>query len=93
MAELNIPTNQEDRKKLKAMIVEMTNTLSRVDAEREHLKEIAAVASDEFGIQKKIINKLARTMYKNNYTDLQQENQHFEFLYESLVDSNITPGE
>ena len=92
MTEMVVLSNAEDRRKLKAMIIEMTNTLSRVDAEREHLKEIASAAVDEFDIQKKLINKLARTMYKNNYADLQAENEHFEFLYESLVDGN-TQGE
>jgi len=87
MADLPIPSNAEDRRKLKAMIVEMTNALARVDAEREHLKEIASAAVEEFEIKKALINKLARTMYKNNYNDLQTENEHFEFLYESLVES------
>lgn len=86
----SVPSNKEDRRKLKAMIVEMTNALLRIDSERELLKEITSAASGEFGIQKKLINKLARTLYKNNYADLQSENEHFEFLYESLVDSNVT---
>jgi len=89
MADRPIPINAEDRRKLKAMIVEMTNALSRADAEREHMKEIASAAVEEFGIKKTLINKLARTMYKNNYLDLQTENEHFEFLYEALV----IPGE
>lgn len=87
---LSVPSSKEDRRKLKAMIVEMTNALLRVDSERELLKEICSAASEEFGIQKKTINKLARTLYKNNYADLQSENEHFEFLYEALVDSAVT---
>lgn len=93
MSDLNIPTNAEERKRLKAMIVEMTHALSRIDGEREHMKEIAGVAAEEFGLEKKIINKLARTMFKNNYASLQAENEHFEFLYEALVDSKATPEE
>ena len=91
MSDRNVPTNKEERTKLKAMIVEMTNVLSRVASEREHMKEIASVASEEFGLEKRLINKLARTMYKNNYADLQSENEHFEFLYEAIVDT--TAGE
>ncbi len=84
----NLPVqNPEDRKKLKAMIVEMTNVLSRIESEKEHMSEISDAVKEEFGVQKKITNKLARTMFKNNYADLQTENEHFEFLYESLVDS------
>ena len=82
-----IPTGEEERKKFKAMIVEMTNTLSRIDAEREHLKEIGTAAQDEFGIKKAMVNKIARTMYKQNYADIHAENEHFEHLYETITDS------
>jgi hypothetical protein len=93
MSDLNIPTNKEERTQLKAMIVEMTHCLSKIDAQREHMKEIAGVAAEEFGLEKKLINKLARTMFKNNYASLHAENEHFEFLYEALVDGKITPGD
>jgi len=83
---IDLPINPEDRKKLKAMIVEMTNVLSRIESEKEHMSEISDAVKEELGIQKKVTNKLARTMFKNNYADLQSENEHFEFLYESLVD-------
>lgn len=83
-----VPTGAEERKNFKAMIVEMTNTLSRIDAEREHLKEIGAAAQDEFGIKKSMVNKIARTMYKQNYADLHAENEHFEFLYEAITDTD-----
>lgn len=78
--------NQADRQKLKAMLVEMTNCLQRADDERESLKEIAENAEETFGVKKKLVAKLARTMYKHDYEDLQEENRHFEFLYESLVE-------
>jgi len=29
---------------------------------------------------------MARTMFKHNYADLQQESEHFEFLYEAVVE-------
>lgn len=86
MTDMAIPSGKEERRKLKTMIVEMTNVLSRIDSEREHYKEISSAANEEFEIEKKVINRLARTMYKNNYADLQAENEHFEFLYESLVE-------
>ena len=86
MSEHTIPSNPADRQKLKSMLVEMTNCLQRMGDERESVKEIAALAEEEFGIKKKVVNKLARTMYNHNYADLQSENEHFEFLYETLVE-------
>lgn len=91
--DLHVPSSPEDRRKLKAAIVEMTKSMLRMDTERDLLKEIAKTASEDFQIPKKIINKLARTMYKNNYNDLQAENEHFEFLYETLVNNSQKTGE
>ena len=79
------PSDPKERQKLKAMLVEMTHGYSKVDAERDAIKEIADEAVRQFEIPKKIINKLARTMYKRNYADLQAEQEDFETLYETLV--------
>lgn len=79
------PTDPKKLEQLKAMIVEMTHTFSKIDSEREHAKEIASAAAETFAIPKKMVNKIARTMYKHNYTDLQQENEQFELLYESVA--------
>ena len=81
--------NAKDLQALKAMIVEMTKCLKTVEDEREQMKEIAAAAEEKFGIKKKYINKVARTMYKHNYADLQAENDHFEDLYESIAEGKL----
>lgn len=90
-----VVTNEKDRKELKQMIVEMTNCLSKIDGEREQMKEIAAATEDKFNIKKKVLNKLARTMYKHSYADVQEENDHFSFLYESIFEGRLpdTDGE
>lgn len=80
-----VPSDPSERQKLKQMLSEMTHCLQRADAEREQMKEICDEAYTQFNIAKKTINKLARTMYKHSYADLQQENEDFEFLYEALV--------
>lgn len=81
----DVPTDPKKLEQLKAMIVEMTHSFSKIDSEREHSKEIASAAAETFTIPKKMVNKIARTMYKHNYSDLQQENEQFELLYESVV--------
>ena len=83
---MTIVVNEADRKALKAVIVEMTRGLQRIEHEREQMKADAAAAEDKFGIKKKYINKMARTMFKHNYADLQQETEHFEYLYEAVVE-------
>ena len=81
-----VPQDAGDRQKLKTMLVEMTHCLQRIDDERAQKKEIADAIKEQFDIKARTANKLASTMYKHNYADLQAENEHFESLYETLVD-------
>ena len=83
---MTIVVSAADRKALKSVIVEMTRCLERIDGERKQMRDDAEAAEDKFGIKKKYINKMARTMFKHNYADLQQESEHFEFLYEAVVE-------
>jgi len=84
---MSVPSSPSDRQKLKTMLTEMTHCLARMDAEREAKKEIATAIKEEFELAPKLINKLASTMYKRNYADLQAENEDFELMYETLVES------
>ena len=86
MSEITIPSNPADRKKLKEALVEMTRCLQKIDDEKLSMKDISDDAAAKFAIPKKIITKLARTMYKRNYDTLQTENEDFETLYEILVE-------
>ena len=82
----NVPTSPKDIQALKIMISEMTYCLEKIDAQRDQAKAIAASAAEKFDIAKKTVNKMARTMYKASYADLCAENEHFEHLYESVIE-------
>jgi len=84
-----VPSSTDDRVKLKGMLTEMTHCLQKMDFQRSAKKEIAAGIKEQFELTPKVINKLASTMYKRNYADLQQENEDFEDLYEILVNGKI----
>lgn len=85
-ADMTIPSGTSDRAEFKTMLVEMTKYLQQMDDLREDYKTVAAGAEEKFGIKKKLVSKLAKTMYKRNYQDLQQENEHFSHLYEVLIE-------
>lgn len=78
--------NAKQRVELKAMLVEMTRLFQINDDNKDAAKDIATAGEEKFGIKKKQINKLAKTMYKHNYADLQAENEHFEYLYEAVIE-------
>jgi len=90
---MSLPSNPNDRQKLKLAIGEITKCLLRIDSEREAMKEIISDASTKYGVDKKMIRKIATTMYKHNYADVQAENEEFETLYETLVEGRTDEDE
>ena len=84
-----VPASKDDRIKLKAMLTDITHCLAEMDRQRLVKKDATAGIKKQFELAPKVINKLASTMYKRNYADLQQENEDFEDLYEILVNGKI----
>ncbi len=85
----NIITDPAKVKQFKQVLVTITHYLQLMDDNREAIKETINEAADEYGVDKKHIRKLAKVMFMQNYADVQEENQHFEFLYEALVGGRI----
>lgn len=84
------PVDPVKRKALKDLIGEITNHLRTIDLQKEAIKDIVEAGEDAFGIQKKYLNKLARTVYKQNYDDIRQEASHFEDLYEAIAEGRVS---
>jgi len=86
----NVLSNPEELKKFKQTLVTVTHYLQIIDDQKEAIKETVEEAATLFNVDKRIIRKLANVMFKHNYADIQEENSHFEMLYEALVGGRIT---
>lgn len=80
-----IPSSPADRKQIRTMLEQMVNCLVRMDSERAAKKEISDEIHEKFGIPKKLINKMARTMHKHNFGEVAAEQADFEALYEQIT--------
>lgn len=85
----NILNDPDERKKFKSMLAVLTAHMRDIDIHRESVKETVADMSADYGLDKKVINKIAKTMYNHNYGSLQEENRHFETLYETVVEGKL----
>jgi hypothetical protein len=85
----NVLNSPEERKKFKAMLAVLTTHMRDIDVHRDSIKETVESMAADYGLDKKVINKLAKTMYKSNYGSLQEENNHFAMLYEILVEGKL----
>ena len=75
----------EDRKKIFAAIKEISNSMVRIESERDLIKDIVAITSEEFQLPKKIVNKMARTYYKQSFNQEQQDFSDFEEVYNAVT--------
>lgn len=80
-------SNPADRKKIRDALQEISNSLTRISAERDLIKDIKADLFDEYKhvLSKKQIGKMARVYHKQNFNEEQVESSQFEALYEEVV--------
>ncbi len=81
--------NPTIRSQFKASLAELTHYHRQADDIKEGLKESIIAVSQKYNVDKKLVRKLARTMYKANYGSLQEENRHFETIYELVVEGKL----
>lgn len=77
--------SKEDRKKIKDALQEVSNSLTRISAERDLIKDIVKDLSDKFQLPKRTVNKMARVYHKQNFTEEVASHEEFEAIYQEVV--------
>ena len=75
----------EDKKKVFDAVREISNSMTRIDAERDLIKDIVKDVSDNFQIPRKTVKKIAVTYHKQNLTQVEQEHEEFVELYDKVT--------
>lgn len=79
--------SKNDRKKLKKIVQELNDSLTRIAAEREFQKESIAAVSEEMGLDKKLIRRMAKTYFNASFNNEKEEHQSFEDFYELVINA------
>lgn len=74
-----------DREKILRMIKEISDSMTRIESERDLIKETINDMSDQFQLNKKYIRKMAKVYHKQNFQQEKQETEEFETLYEQVT--------
>lgn len=80
--------SQTDKDKLKGVIKELNDSMTRVAAEKEFQKEAITKVCEELGLDKKLIRRMAKTYFKANFNDEVEENNTFEDFYTTIMNIN-----
>jgi hypothetical protein len=75
----------EDAKKLKSALQDMSNSMFRVESERQLQKDVKNDICKELDIPKKVFSRLAKTFHKNNYVEEVEDNDRFEKIFEGII--------
>jgi hypothetical protein len=79
---VNIKNNKQD---ILNCLGEISNSLTRIEAERDLIKEVLTRMQDEFEIPKKLSRKLAKTYHKRNFEEEVATNNDFVETYETVT--------
>lgn len=83
-------SNPEDKRKIKSALTDASDSMYRIAAERDNIKEIINTVSKDYNIPKKIVSKMVKTYHKESYDKERAEADDFENYYESIVGNTTT---
>ena len=81
-----IPSNTNDRKKIKDAIFEGATLMEKQKYVGESIKDIIDMLHEEYEMPKTLVRKAMRTCHKDNYSEEVAQSAAFEVFYENIMD-------
>ena len=85
MSNVVIPSDDETKKRIRGALEEISNSMTRMGAERDLIKNILQDVEDDTQVPKKYLRKMANIFHKQNLNEVKTENDDIETLYETVV--------
>jgi len=82
---VNALSNPADREKLLKVLKECSNSMTRMEGERDYIKEATTNIAKELQLSKKLVAKMVKVYHKQNYDEEVAVHEQFESLYETVV--------
>lgn len=82
---INQISSEVDRKKLFDAIVECSNSMVRIEGEKDFIKEATKKVCEDLKLPKRLVNRLVKVYHKQNYDEEVATHEQFEQLYETIV--------
>lgn len=76
---------EQDKKELRGVFQEISNSMTRMNAEKDYIKESINAASEKYQLNKKFLRKMAKVYHQNNFTDEVSDMEEFQTLYETII--------
>lgn len=87
---MNHKFTEEQRKQIRNCLSELSNSYTRIEAERDLVKEIIERMSDEFSISKRLARRLAKIYHKRNIAEEIASAEELTETYDEVVGVGTT---
>ena len=77
--------SEPDKEKLFKVIQECSNSMVRIDGEKDYIREAIAETAKNMQLPKKLVARLIKVYHKQNYDEEVAVHEQFETLYETVV--------
>lgn len=77
----------DDMKGIKQGLTTITDSMSRIQAEKESISDVIGAIHDQYKLPPKIIRRMAKTMYKQSFEVESSEYKEFEAIYIGLTET------
>ena len=82
---INQLSNKNDRDKLLKVLKECSDSLTRIDGEKDLIREAVTDICKQLQLPKRLVNRMVKVYHKQNYDEEVAVHEQFETLYETVV--------
>lgn len=80
-----IPSNPEDRVKIRKSMEEISNVMTMIEAKREFIKEEIKALSEKYELPTRFLNKMASAFHRQTFKKEIDDMEDFERLYTEVI--------
>ena len=82
---VNVLSNAADREKLLKMIRECSASMTRMEGEKDYIRESVKDVCKQLQLPKRLVQRMIKVYHKQNYDEEVATHEQFEQLYETIV--------
>ena len=82
-----IASSPADRKAIYDALKEISNSMTRIEAERDLIREAIDNTCENFNLNKKTLRRMAKVYHKQNFNQEKEEHEEFETMYSVITNT------
>jgi hypothetical protein len=86
---MSLPSDSTSRKNIMSCLAELSGSMTRIEGERDFIKEAINDICEKYELNKRTFRKLAKTYHKQNFSKEVMEHKEYEDMYQQLTNETV----